>query len=392
MTSCMSNETHVCILTTAHPIDDVRVKYKFAHAFCEEGYRVSWVGPGHVFFDRENRHKNIQFRLAPPNRGRLDRLLAPFRIRKLAATVKDVDVYYAPDPDSASVALYLAKQNGAKVIFDIHEVFHGALLDRWLLGRRLPFIRNYVRQRITRICSRCDLVLGVSDAVLAPYLRHDIKYMLIRSCAPSWFANGKPAEVCEIERRDFRIMHGKSDLSHGTIHVVEAVALSRARLHDLHIVMFKPTSGIDDNDCGDLFARIQKLKLSEFIDMRPAVPMQEMPAILQTCDAGLVAYGRGLGTDSLPNRLFEYMAAGLAIIAPVYAREIARIIDSEKCGILVDFEDPSDIARAVLYLRENPNLCREMGRRAREAFQKRHNWETEVLPVIDRIKKWKMQI
>jgi len=303
-----------------------------------------------------------------------------------------VDVYYAPDPDSASVALYLAKQNGARVIFDIHEVFHGALLDRWLLGRRLTFVRNYVRQRIKRICSRCDLVLGVNESVLVPYLTRDIKYMVIRSCAPSWFANGKPAEVCGTERSSFRIMHGKSDLSHGTMQVVEAAAISRARVHNFHIVMFKPSSCINDNDGGNLFARIQKLKISEIIDMQAAIPMQEMPAILQTCDAGLIAYGRELGTDSLPNRLFEYMAAGLAIIAPVYAREIAGIIDNEKCGILVDFENPSDIARAIVYLRQNPHLCREMGRRAREAFQKRHNWEAEVGPVIDCIKKWKTPI
>ena len=70
-------------------------------------------------------------------------------------------------------------------------------------------------------------------------------------------------------------------------------------------------------------------------------------------------------------------------------REIAKIIESEQCGILVDFEDPADIARAIMHLWKNPQICREMGQRAREAFLTRHNWEAEVRPVIDCIKKWK---
>jgi glycosyltransferase involved in cell wall biosynthesis len=385
----LNNKIHVCIITTAHPVDDVRVNFKFAHSFHAAGFRVSWVGPRHAFFDCTNYNRdNIQFLLTHPNRNRVDRLLAPFRVRKLAAVVTGVDVYYSPDPDSASVALHLAQLNGAKVIFDVHEVYHGALLDRWLMGRRLPTIRNFLRQRIARICSQCDLVIGVSDAVLSPYLTHASRFMVVRNCAPSWFAIGKPAEICGMERKSFRIMHGKSDQGNGTMQVIEAAAISSAQIPELLITMFKSSNGVNDTSSQTLISRIQKLQISKVIDLRTGVAMQEIPEILQTCDVGLIAYSRDLGVDSLPNRLFEYMAAGLAIIAPVYAREIAKIIETEKCGILVDFEDPADIARAIVQLRQDPHLCREMGRHAREAFLKRHNWEAEVRPVIECIQKW----
>ncbi|MDD3248801.1 MAG: glycosyltransferase [Smithellaceae bacterium] len=378
---------HICIVTTAHPTDDVRVNYKFAQAFVNEGFQVTWVGPGHAFFAEKNYNtNNIHFILTPPNRSRLDRLFSPSRVRRLAKTVRDVDVYYAPDPDAVPVALSLANKNGAKVIFDIHEVYHGALLDRWLMGWRLSLIRNYVRLRIKRICSKCSLVIGVSDSVLSPYISASTNSMVIRSCAPTWFAREIPADVCGSHRSYFNVMHGKSDLGRGTLKVLEAASIAYNQVQDLRIIMFRSTA--NDADADVLLSRINELKVSDVLELRPGVAMQEMPDILKSCDVGLVAYGRDLGVDSLPNRLFEYMAAGLAIIAPVYAREIAKIIDAEKCGVLADFEDPEDVARAIIQLRKNPDSCRAMGMRARKVFIERHNWEVEVRPLIDRMRSW----
>lgn len=116
--------------------------------------------------------------------------------------------------------------------------------------------------------------------------------------------------------------------------------------------------------------------------------MQDMPDILRSCDVGLIAYDRNLGVDSLPNRIFEYMALGIPIIAPEYSVEIAQIIKTEKCGILADFEDLNSIATAIVRLSRDPVLCREMGTRGRQAFLARHNWEIEVRPLLDRIQAW----
>lgn len=116
--------------------------------------------------------------------------------------------------------------------------------------------------------------------------------------------------------------------------------------------------------------------------------MRKMPEILESCDVGMIAYGRDLGQDSLPNRVFEYMAAGIPIIAPCYSTAIAKIIDTEACGLLADFEDPSSIAAAIVRLYRDPDASRAMGRRGRDAFLQRHNWEVEVRPMIERILGW----
>lgn len=377
----MSINPHVCIVTTAHPVDDVRVNNKFAYGFRQAGFQVTWVGPGHAFFDQTsfNRH-GINFVLAPPNRNRMDRVMSHRRIRRLASLVQDVDVYYAPEPDSAQLAVDLAKKNKARVIFDLHEIYHGALLDRWLMGMQLQPVRNYVQRKITRTCSKADLVVGVSAAVLKPYITADSPHMVIRSCAPSWFALAPAADTAERDRTLFTIMHGKSDFQRGTREVLEALKIVAGKVRNLRIIMFSQSGDAENLVLKSL---LQEMSITDLVDLRKGVPMQDMPEILRNCDAGLIAYGRNLGVDSLPNRIFEYMAAGLPVVAPSYATEIAKIIDSEQCGLLVDFEKPDSIAEAMMTLLNNRELCREMGARAKSAFLARHNWESEMMPLVE---------
>jgi glycosyltransferase involved in cell wall biosynthesis len=380
---------HICIVTTAHPIDDVRVNHKFARAFRGAGFRVTWVGPGHAFFDRSDYNPaGIEFHLCPPNRGRLDRLKAGRCVRRLASGLEPADVYYAPEPDSADVAVRLARRHGAKVIFDVHEVFHGALLDRLLMGWRVPPVRRLVRRRVARTCAACSLVVGVSDHVLRPYVDGSTRSMVVRSCAPSWFASGEPADVCGDERTTFTLMHGKCAGNRGTSMVLAAVEHARRTVPSLRVVMFTNGRPETDAEAQALASRARERGMDGALDLRAGVPMQQMPDVLRSCDAGLIAYGRDLGVDSLPNRLFEYMAAGIPIIAPSYASEIARIIEAEQCGLLADFEDSVSIGEAIARLSGDPGLCREMGRRARSAFLARHNWEVEVTPLLQAIRDW----
>lgn len=387
----MPKTIHICIVTTAHPVDDVRVNHKFARSFLNAGFRVSWVGPSHAFFDLKKCNlNNIEFFLTPPIRNRADRLLSHRKIQIIAEGVSKVDVYYAPDPDAAQIAISLAKKNSAKVIFDIHEIYHGTLLDRWLFGFRLDFIREFMRKWIERIASKCDLVIGVSESVLASYITNKVESMVVRSCAPSWFCTNKTNDIHGEQRTAFTVIHGKSDFGRGTLQAVEAAALCLKQVGDLRIVMFESVKNMKNDTTHPLISRIKELGMNEVIDIRPSIPMQDMPGVLQRCDAGLILYNRALGRDSLPNRIFEYMASGLAIIAPIYAREIVPIIRSEQCGLLVDCEDPAEIAKAIVQLSSNLKLCYEMGRRSQDAFLARHNWETEIRPVIACIQNWQI--
>jgi len=382
----MDTRIHIGILTSAHPIDDVRVNHKFAQTFIQEGFRVTWVGPNHRFSAPDPwREDRIEYRLFPRAEGRPGRLLAWRAVRRNAAPLAGVDVFYCPDPDAAAVAVRLAGEKKARVVFDIHEMYHEAMLSRWVKGLTGRVAAGIVRRQILRTCSRCDLVVAVNESVLKPYRQACADSLIVRSCAPAYFAQGLPADVCNPDKSTFTVMHGKADLWRGTDTVLEALRIARERLPRLRVIMFEAAHGFDRES---FVGRVATLQIDNIVDLRAAVPLGEMPAILRTCDAGLIAYARPLGADSLPNRLFEYMAAGLPVIAPEYSTEIARVLHEEGCGLTADFENPSSIAAAIVELSRVPDRCREMGKRAREAFVNRHNWQAEVKPLLDRIHHW----
>lgn len=378
-------QRHLCIFTTAHPTDDVRVHSRIAASFLGGGWRVSWVGPRNSYFlNTETPNDRIEYHLFEPNDSKYRRMTAARRAAAMAAHVEDVDWWYAPDPDAAAHSVKLARRLGGRVVFDIHEVFHGALLDRWFPITPPSAVREIVKKRIQRTCRKVDLVIGVSRAVLSPYITEPSAGVVVRNCAPRWFAGVDGAQAIGDSVR-VRVMHGKTLPTNGASLVVDAVEkLDVETARRLEIYMSQPGGG-ESQFSISLRERVAATANRQVVSFNEGVPHEEMPRVLKSCQIGMIGYPRDLGVDSLPNRLFEYMACGLAILAPTYAVEIAEIVTSEAIGLLVDFEEPDDVARALEWLVKNPAEVRTMGNRAMEAFIERYNWPAEARKLQDAI-------
>ena len=86
--------------------------------------------------------------------------------------------------------------------------------------------------------------------------------------------------------------------------------------------------------------------------------------------------------EAQPNKMFEYMAAGLPVIAsdfPLWR----NIINAVGCGILVDPMNPEEIAEAMCWILEHPTEAAEMGERGRKAVESKYNWTTESKKLIE---------
>ncbi|MDT0636362.1 glycosyltransferase family 4 protein [Spectribacter hydrogenoxidans] len=109
---------------------------------------------------------------------------------------------------------------------------------------------------------------------------------------------------------------------------------------------------------------------------------KELSGILANVRAGLVVlHPNGRYEDAYPVKMFEYMAAGLPVIAsdfPLWR----QIIEDSRCGLLVDPLDPKAVADAMQWILEHPEEAEKMGQRGRMAVVEKYNWETEAKKLI----------
>jgi glycosyltransferase involved in cell wall biosynthesis len=84
---------------------------------------------------------------------------------------------------------------------------------------------------------------------------------------------------------------------------------------------------------------------------------------------------------SMPNKLFEYMMAGIPVVASDY-EEMGRVVREEGVGEVCDPGDPADIARAVRIVLDGPDGGTAYRNAARRAVE-RYNWEVEQQVLLD---------
>lgn len=98
----------------------------------------------------------------------------------------------------------------------------------------------------------------------------------------------------------------------------------------------------------------------------PPVRRERVPGILQAADVALMIDQVAPGAEtSLPNKFFDYLAAGLPTITNNPA-ELWDHLQQASAGVLVDDRHPERLAEALRELRDNREQARQMGQRALE--------------------------
>lgn len=295
-------------------------------------------------------------------------------------------VYHANDLDTLLVCRLAATVRGARLVYDSHELWLGSaryLRETGRLGR--------LRDRLTE-----RLLVGGSDAVIAvtpgrgaemrrmyPWMRPPL---IVENCPEITSRAAKTGALRSLlgVGRDTPVFlyQGIIAFERGLEQLVEAARLLAGERMVL-VVMGHDVTG------GRIAGMAADPALEGVLRVLPPVRSEDLPAYTSDADAGLILFRNTCLNHyySLPNKLYEYMMAGIPIIASDLP-EIARVLKEGDFGLLIDPEDPGAIADAVRRVASDASWRAAAGARARAAALERYNWgeqEKVLVAAYDRL-------
>jgi glycosyltransferase involved in cell wall biosynthesis len=122
---------------------------------------------------------------------------------------------------------------------------------------------------------------------------------------------------------------------------------------------------------------VRMLPQWELVNYQGSVGREQIRNTMSRAMAGLVTLPPCPNyLEALPVKMFEYMSAGIPVIASDFPLWRAIVADSD-CGLLVNPLDPKHIAGAIDELLCNPERACRLGQNGRKAVEKQYNWEIE---------------
>jgi len=270
------------------------------------------------------------------------------------------DVVHANDLDTLPAGWLLARRAGARLVYDAHELYSEFDVPAPRIARRLILLLEGALAR------RADAVVTVSDGIAGELrsrlrLRHD----------PLVVLNAPPRADLE-----------PTSPAPGALRVVYQGGLGPGRrLEDLlgaaEAEGVELTIRIRMADPDELRAAIAAWGLADRVRVADPVPPEQVLEALAGFDVGLIFDRPGTRNSALstPNKFFEYLMAGLAVVAP-HLETLGPLIVEEGIGVTYDPSRPHSLGPTLEDLARDPGRVAKMRRRARELAVTRLNAET----------------
>lgn len=357
----------IVMLANGHPLFDTRIFLKEARTLRAAGYSVCLIIPAKK---NEERDGVSILAVEPSEKGWRQLIINPWKILKKAFSQPSSSVYHIHDSDILLVGVVL-KLLGRKVIYDAHEDTPLQIrYQHWvpdLLKR--PYAWFYFL--LEKICGWMFDRIIVAEPVIARYFPKRKTYLIRNFPTADVFA--RHIQTPYLERRA-RIIHvGSLTRVRGLVEMLEAAKIASANV-DFEFLLggkFAPP---------DLEKQISSTYQFNFAGW---VSYNRLVDLLFDSRIGIIIpHPLERYRTNYPVKLFEFMAAGLPVIASKEGESAAFVREAE-CGILVDPLDTREIAAAMTWLLSNAESAASMGARGQQLIMNQYNWEKESNVLLD---------
>jgi glycosyltransferase involved in cell wall biosynthesis len=164
---------------------------------------------------------------------------------------------------------------------------------------------------------------------------------------------------------------------HDVATLLEAFALLRASLVPEARLLIVG----DGPERPTLEARVAALGLGAAVEFTGAVPARAVPEALARMHVGVAPYRGGEPFYFSPLKLYEYMAAGLPVVASRVG-DLPDLVTGWRIGLACPPDDPAALASALARLAMAPAAARRMGEAARAEVLAHHTWDGVAARVL----------
>lgn len=356
--------THI---SSAHRRDDIRIFLKMARSAAAMGHDITFV----VADDRGDEiADNVKILGVGKAKSRLARMSQSPKLVLKKALSTQADIYHFHDPELLMIAKAL-KGTGAKVVMDAHEDTEKQILAKpYLPSFARPIISSIFQLYEGHVLRHIDLVIAATDSICNKYKANGIlaiavkNYPIIGELALQDIDYSvKKAVICYV---------GGISEPRGYYEMVEAAKIGNNKF----TIKF----------AGNLMTKEISEKVQSFssntMEFFGYLDREGIKALFDESSAGLVTlHPTPNHLESLPIKMFEYMSAGLPVIASNFPFW-KDIIQDAQCGICVDPHDAVAIAAAINYILDNPKRAREMGLNGQRATIKKYNWSVQAQTML----------
>jgi glycosyltransferase involved in cell wall biosynthesis len=269
------------------------------------------------------------------------------------------DIYHAHDVDTLLPAVIVGFLKKKPVIYDAHEYWYGAR------GRAISV---GLMKWIERVCIRhCSHTFAVNSSIAESMALHysvplPTVLMNVPDCIPAeppqMMENGHPVEL---------LYHGYFQAGRGVEILVNAISLVKSPVH-------LTLRGSGDLELS-LKSQVEVLGLQDKVSFVPLVPMQEVVRAASSSHIGIFfPYPKELLEFTLPNKIFEYMAAGLALITNDMV-EIRKIVIGHNIGVVCKDDSTEALSQVIDELAQDRIRLEQYRSNAWHAYEEFYTWQ-----------------
>ena len=352
-------------LASTHPPFDTRIFHKECKTLARAGYRVTLIVP----HDRDEVVDGVRIRSVPkPNVGK-ERLTKTLGHIYRAALAEAPEALYHFHDAELIFHMFLLKARGRRVVYDAHEdTLRQVMYQHWIprpLRRPVSLVMRWAEWLGGRWF---EGIIAAEPGILK---RFSEKRTVLVHNFPLLDELHRATPIPYAQRHPRITYIGGITRKRGIEEMLAAIDLLPASLGAELVLggMFHP-AGLEDE--------VRRMPGAERTDIRGWLQREQVAEVLAETRVGIVTlHPTPKYLDSYPTKLFEYMAAGLPVIASDFP-QWRRFVEEAQCGLLVDPLDPDAIAEAMRWMLERPDEAAAMGARGREAVRTRYSWEREA--------------